>query len=140
MSHLVTGYWATHHAVGVVTTCPSAGISAVARPAGVPVRAVQIMVTVARAETRALGAAYRVTLPGSRKGVSFGLFQCFPSQGSGVGVSVGFYCLYRSLISRLRTWGLSKCHTVSQTVFASNVSGWEDKEALLIMLGHIWFS
>ena len=105
---------ATHHAVGVVSTGPGTGISAVSGPAGVPVRAVQIMVAVAGAETRALGAAYRVTIPRSRKGVeldSFGLFLgVFSSQGSGVGGRVGFYCLYRSLISRLRTWGLSKCH------------------------------
>lgn len=102
---------ATHHAVGVVSTGPGTGVSAVSGPAGVPVRAVQIMVAVAGAETRALGAAYRVTIPESKKGVSFGLFLgVFSSQGSGVGGSVGFYCLYRSLISRLRTWGLSKCH------------------------------
>ena len=60
-----------------MTTGPSAGISAVSSPAGVPVRAVQIVVTVAGAETRALGAAYRVTLPGQSKGVSFSLFLVF---------------------------------------------------------------
>ena len=117
-----------------MTTGPSAGISAVASPAGVPVRAVQIMVTVAGTET--LGAAFKVTLPGQNKGVNIGLFLVF-------------------FISRIWCWG--KCRfllslsvinitaenmgteQVSQTVFASTVSGWEDKETLLIMLGHIWF-
>ena len=120
-----------------MTTGPVTGISAVASPAGVPVRAVTIIVTVAGAEARALEAAYRVTLPGQSKGVSFGLFLVF-------------------FISRIWCWG--KCRfllslsvinitaenmmgteQVSQTVFASTVSGWEDKETLLIMLGHIWF-
>ena len=38
------------------------------------------------------------------------VLDCFPSKGSCVGGSVCFYCLYRSLISRPRTSGLSKCH------------------------------
>ena len=63
MSHVLS-----HLAVSVVSTGPGAGISAVSSPAGVPLRAVQVTVTVARA----LGANI-VTLP-VKMGVSFGLF------------------------------------------------------------------
>ena len=64
MSHHVL----SHLAVCVVSTGPGAGISAVSSPAGVPLRAVQIMVTVARAP-----GASMVTVP-VKIGVSFGPF------------------------------------------------------------------
>ena len=69
MSPLIMSHVLSHLAVCVVSTGPGAGISAVSGPAGVPLGAVQVMITVARA----LGAAYIVTIP-VNMGVSFGLF------------------------------------------------------------------
>ena len=57
----------THHTVCVVATGPGAGVSAVMGPAGVPLWAVQVMVTVARAEISDTGPTYRVTIPARRK-------------------------------------------------------------------------
>ena len=57
----------THHTVCVVATGPGAGVSAVVGPAGVPLWAVQVMVTVARAEIPDTGPTYRVTIPARRK-------------------------------------------------------------------------
>ena len=62
-------------------------------PAAVPVRAVSVLVAVAGAQASAPGAAKIVTLPGMLELVRV----------SGVWGSVCFYCLYRSLISRLGT-------------------------------------
>ena len=119
-----------------MTTGPVTRISAVASPAGVPVRAVQIMVTVAGAETTALEAAYRVTLPGQSKGVSVGLFLVFFISWIWCWGKCRFLLSLSVINITAENMGTEQ---VSQTVFASTVSGWEDKETLLIMLGHIWF-
>ena len=80
----------THHTVCVVAAGPAAGVTAVSSAAGVPVRTVQIKVTVARPELPALGARHIVTIPGNTE---LELWTNFPSEGSFVGGSVCFYCL-----------------------------------------------